>query len=50
MVTAARVARLFGMDPVAVLDGDPFVFQLRVAAARAVVRDMEREEVDRGSR
>lgn len=52
MVTAARVARLFGMDPVAVLDGDPFLFALRVAAARAAVRDMESEEkeVDRGSR
>ncbi len=49
MITAARVARLFGMDPVAVLDADVFEFELRVAAAAVVVRDMERE-VDDGSR
>lgn len=41
MVTAARVARLFGMDPVQVLDADGFEFDLRVAAAAVVVRDME---------
>jgi hypothetical protein len=48
VVTAARVARIFGMDPVAVLDADPFEFEVRVAAARAAVRDMESEEVGRG--
>ncbi len=50
MVAAARVARIFGLDPVAVLDSDPFEFEVRMAAAQAAVRDMNSEEVDRGGR
>lgn len=46
MVTAARVARLFGMDPLTVLDADAFEFKLRAACAQVVIRDMEKEVSD----
>lgn len=45
---AAKVARVFGLDPVMVLDSDPFEFEVRVAAARAAVREVEREESSGG--
>lgn len=43
MITAAQVARIFRMDPITVLDADPFTFEVRMAAARAAVRQMEQE-------
>lgn len=46
MVIAARVARIFSMDPLQVMDADPFEFELRQAAAAVVVRDMEKEASD----
>lgn len=46
MVTAARIARLFGMDPLTVLDADAFEFKVRAACAAVVVRDMEKEASD----
>lgn len=46
MVEAGRVARIFGMDPVAVLRSTPFEYEVRVAAAQAVARDMEKEAGD----
>ncbi len=46
MVIAARVARIFSIDPITVLDADPFEFEVRAAAARAVIRDMEKEVSD----
>ncbi|MBK8168136.1 MAG: hypothetical protein KDH08_04310 [Anaerolineae bacterium] len=46
MVTAARIARLFGMDPLAVLDADSFEFSVRAACAQVVLRDMEKEVSD----
>lgn len=43
MIAAGQVARIFSIDPITVLDSDPFVFEVRMAAARAVVRQMEQE-------
>lgn len=40
-MTAARVARLFSMDPLAVLNADPFEFKVREACAEVIVRDMK---------
>lgn len=40
IIDAARVADLFGLDPVAILeDPDPFRWQVRVAAATVVHND-----------
>lgn len=43
LVTAARVANTFGMDPVAVLrdEGDELLLHMRIAAMVVVGRDEE---------
>lgn len=45
LITAARIAREFGQDPVALLrdDGDEFVTLVRIAAAQIVHEDKKRE-------
>lgn len=51
LVTVARVARTFRMDPVAVLrdGGDPRLVHIRIAAMLAVARD-EEEQAKRAKR
>lgn len=43
---AGRLAKLFGLDPLMLLQdgGDPFVTQVRIAAARVVQRDEEEQQ------
>lgn len=45
LVTAARIAREFRQDPVAMLrdDGDEFVMLVRIAAAQVVHEDRRKE-------
>ena len=37
------MARIFGLDPLTVLDADPFERDVRLAAAKAAIRQMEKE-------
>jgi hypothetical protein len=43
VVTAARIAEMFHVDPLLVLDGDDLSWMLRVACARVVSRDHEEQ-------
>lgn len=43
MQEAAWIARLFGMDPVAVLSADRDTYQIRLAAAMAAADQMRQE-------
>lgn len=45
MVTIARVAKMFGMDPVAVLQdgGDETILHIRLAAYAVAARDEEEQ-------
>lgn len=47
MVQIARVAHVFGQDPVALLrdDGDEFITLVRIAAAQVIARD-EKAQAD----
>ena len=40
------MARVFSMDPVTVLDADRDVYEIRLAAAVAAVRQMDKEASD----
>ena len=40
------MARIFSMDPATVLDADRDVYEIRLAAAVAAVRQMEKEASD----
>lgn len=40
------MARVFHIDPVAVLDADRDIYEIRLAAAVAAVRQMEKEASD----
>ena len=47
-MNAARIARTFRIDPVAVLDCDTFEWALRTAAHNIVARDAERASRSKG--
>ena len=42
VVTAARVAKVFRLDPVDVLDSEPFEWMLRIACYEVIAEDMEK--------
>lgn len=54
MQTAARVAKVFSQDPVAMLDdgGDDFITHVRLAAVKVVQRDeaKQQEEQNRNAK